>query len=54
MCDLHLAVAAQTEFETKIWKHLSDYPYLTFKRLVPGAFNVGVDRANLHRLTLRA
>jgi len=39
-----LAVAAQLKFESSL-------PYFSFKSLIPGAFNVGFDRVNLHRPT---
>jgi hypothetical protein len=46
-------VDAQVEFESKIEAKLKALlSYCSLKRLVPGAFNVGFDRVNLHRPTM--
>jgi len=45
---VHLVVAQQAEIESKIE---SDLSYCSFKRSVPGRFERGFDRVNLHHPT---
>jgi hypothetical protein len=49
-------VAAQVEIESNFESRFSNFESRFssdgFKRLIPGAFNAGFDRVNLHRLTM--